>query len=106
MTTVVAMLLLGLACWVLRVLLIVMVPAERLPGRIREALGHLAPAVLAALVAVEADAAARGADPVVGILVVGSLLGVGVTVRLTGSLLLGIGVGIAGALLIDLVVLA
>ena len=43
-----------LACaavtWVLRVLLIVAVPADRLPDRVREALPDVGPAVLAALI--------------------------------------------------------
>jgi hypothetical protein len=62
--------------------------------------------VLAALVAVDADAAARGSDVLTAVLVVGSLVIAGLAVRLTGSLLLGIGVGIGAALVIDLLILA
>jgi branched-subunit amino acid transport protein len=39
------------ATYVLRAVLIVLVPAHRLPAVLRRALGHLAPAALAALVA-------------------------------------------------------
>ena len=106
MTTVLAMLLLAAVCWVFRILFIVLVPADRLPAGARAALGHLAPAVLAALVAVEADATARGADLTTASLVIGSLLLAGLAIRLTGNLLLAIGIGVGAALLIDLVVLA
>jgi branched-subunit amino acid transport protein len=105
MTALVAMLALAVACWVMRILLIVLVPAERLPERLRDALGHLAPAVLAALVAVETDDAAHGSDPLVAVLVVGSLAIAGLAVRLTRSLLLGIAIGAGAALAIDLLVL-
>ena len=104
MTTVLAMLLLAAVCWFFRVLFIVVVPADRLPAGARTALGQLGPAVLTALVAVEAHAAARGADLTTACLVVGSLVLAGLAVRVTGSLLLAIGVG--AALVIDLVVLA
>ena len=57
MNALVAMVALAAICWVFRVLFIVFVPAERLPARFREALEHLAPAVLAALVAVTGDVA-------------------------------------------------
>ena len=106
MTVLVAMLLLGAVCWIFRIMLIALVPADRLPRTVRQALGQLAPAVLAALVAVDADAAARGSDVLTAVLVVGSLVMAGLAVRLTGSLLLGIGVGIGAALVIDLLILA
>ena len=106
MTTILAMLLLAAVCWILRILFIVLVPADRLPTGARAALGHLAPAVLAALVAVEADAAARGADPATAALVVGSVLLAGLAVRLTGNLLLAISIGVGTALVIDLLVVA
>jgi branched-subunit amino acid transport protein len=66
----------------------------------------LPPAVLAALVAVEADAAARGADLTTTSLVIGSLLLAGLAIRLTENLLLAIGIGVSAALFIDLLVLA
>jgi branched-subunit amino acid transport protein len=100
------MLLLGAVCWIFRIMLIALVPADRLPRTVRQALGQLAPAVLAALVAVDADAATRGSDALTAVLVVGSLVMAGLAVRLTGSLLLGIGVGIGAALVIDLLILA
>ena len=106
MTTVVAMLALGAICWVFRVLLIVLVPADRLPSRVRDGLVHLAPAVLAALVAVELDAVVRADTPGAGALVLASALVVGIAARVTRSLTLAIGLGLGAALLLDLVVLA
>jgi branched-subunit amino acid transport protein len=41
----------GLLSWALRVALITVVPASRLPTRVRAALDHVGPAVLAALLA-------------------------------------------------------
>ena len=40
----------AVASYLLRVLLLAVVPAERLPARVREALPHVGPAVLAALI--------------------------------------------------------
>jgi branched-subunit amino acid transport protein len=106
MTALLAMVLLGAGSWLLRVMFILVVPAERIPPKVREALGHLPPAVLAALVAVEASAAASGDDPAIGAVVAASVLAIGLTARLTGSLLLAVLLGGAAALLIDLVLLA
>jgi branched-subunit amino acid transport protein len=105
-TPVVAMLALGVVCWLLRILLIVVVPAERLPDRARQALEHLAPAVLAALVAVETDSAMRASNALAAGLVLVSVLIIVVAVRLTRSLSLAVALGLAAALLIDLVALA
>ena len=104
MSTVIAMLLLAAVCWVYRIMLIVVVPADRLPQRAQQALGYLAPAVLAALVAVEADSATRGSDPGPAVLAVGALVLAGVAVRLTGNLLFAIGIAGSAVLVMDLVV--
>jgi branched-subunit amino acid transport protein len=53
MTAVLAVVLLGLASWFLRIGLLVIVPASRLPAPARAALDHLAPAVLAPLLALD-----------------------------------------------------
>ena len=90
-------------CWLFRILFIILVPAERLPQRARDALGHLAPAVLAALVAVEADSISRGSDAATVALVLGAVLLIGLAVRLTGSLALAIALGLGAALFMDLV---
>jgi branched-subunit amino acid transport protein len=55
----------GLVSWVLRVLFIVLVPARRLPPRVRRALPHTGPAALAALLATGlARSGSGGGSPV------------------------------------------
>ncbi|MGZ4602806.1 MAG: AzlC family ABC transporter permease, partial [Kineosporiaceae bacterium] len=50
---VLALSLVALASWLLRIGLIVIVPVSRLPGTLRSSLDHLAPAVLASIVTVD-----------------------------------------------------
>jgi branched-subunit amino acid transport protein len=100
-----AMLVLAVVCWLFRVVFIVLVPAHRLPEVVRRALAHLAPSVLAALVAVETQASARQGSAATGIYVVGAVLLMAIVVRRTHSLLWAIGVGAAAAVLLDLVLL-
>jgi branched-subunit amino acid transport protein len=59
----IAMLLLGAVSWVLRIAFITLLPAERLPARMKSGLEYLAPAVLASIVAVELVALVRDAQP-------------------------------------------
>ena len=103
MTAVVAMVGLGLGSWVLRALFILMIPAERLPQALRDGLTHLAPAALAALVAVEVAGAAAGLDVAGTVLMLGSLAVAGFVVRLTGSVGLAVTIGLGAALVIDFV---
>jgi branched-subunit amino acid transport protein len=100
-----AMLVLAAVCWLFRIVFIVLVPAHRLPPVVRRALGHLAPSVLAALVAVETQASARQGSTVTGLYVVCSVVVMALVVRRTHSLLGAIGVGAAAAVLLDLVIL-
>lgn len=53
MNDVLALSLVALASWLLRIGLIVIVPVSRLPGTLRSSLDHLAPAVLASIVTVD-----------------------------------------------------
>ena len=103
-TPLAAMVLLGALCWVLRIFAIVLLPAERLPERARQGLGLLAPAVLAALVAVEVDSVTRGGNALTVGLVLATVVAIGVAARLTGNLALGVGIGLGAALFLDLVV--
>jgi branched-subunit amino acid transport protein len=102
MTALVVMLLLAVACYAMRSLFVLAVPAECLPARLQEGLAQLAPAVLAALVAAELAGAADGAGPLTTAVVVSSMLVAALAVRLTGSLTLALGVGLVGALVVDL----
>jgi branched-subunit amino acid transport protein len=105
MSAVVAMVALALACWVFRVLFIVLVPAHRLPAVVTRGLAHLAPSVLAALVVVETRATAAEGSPAVAAYVVGAVVLMVLVARRTGSLLWTIGVGSTLAVLLDLVIL-
>jgi branched-subunit amino acid transport protein len=96
---------LAAVCWVFRVLFVILIPADRLPAGVWRTLTHLAPAVLAALVAAETDAAVTGASPLVGGYLIGSVLLVGLAAMLTRSLLVAITVSAAACLLLDLVLL-
>lgn len=106
MTAVLAMAVLAGVCWAFRVLMVVVVPPERLPSRLRRALGHLAPAALASLVAADATALVDGTSAASAAYLLGALALVGITARLTGSLMLAIGAGVAAALILDLALLA
>jgi branched-subunit amino acid transport protein len=99
------MLLLAVVCWGFRLLFIVVVPAHRLPATVTRALGFLAPAVLAALVAVETQSTASTGSPVVGAYVVVAVVLMGLVARRTRSLLWTITVGSAAVVLLDLVLL-
>ena len=102
MTALVAMLLLGVVCWMLRALMVVAMPAERLPGAVREALDFLAPAVLASLVAAGLVGAIRGAELAAALAMLGGMGVAAVLVRRTGSLALAVGCGAVTALVVDL----
>ena len=102
MTPMLAMVGLAVGSWLLRALFIVLVPAERLPTGVSGALTHLAPAVLAALVAVEVVGAVQDLDLTATALVLGSLVLAGVAVRVTGSMGLAVTIGLGAALLVDL----
>jgi branched-subunit amino acid transport protein len=104
--TIWTMLVLGVACWFARVLFILLVPADRLPRRVRRALGCLAPATMAALVAVEADTAAAGGSLLVVAAVLATAAAGFYLARRPRGLLLTVGLGTTVALLLDLVVLA
>jgi branched-subunit amino acid transport protein len=64
MTALVALTGAVLVTWVLRVLVITVLPASRLPDRVRRTLPDVGPAVLAALVAAALLGAPGGPDPV------------------------------------------
>ena len=103
MTALATLLLLGLACWALKVLFVAVVPGDRLPRGIRNALEHLPPAVLAAIVASTATATLRGDAAPQAVVAVLALLVVGIVHRGTGRLVLAIGIACATVAFLDLV---
>jgi len=62
MTELIVMGLLAAVCWIFRVAFISLVPADRLPAGLTRGLEYLAPAVLAAIAAVEVVAVVRDGD--------------------------------------------
>lgn len=96
------LLLVGASCWLLRLTFIVFVPREHLPDRFTKALADAAPAVLAALVCAGAVQTVRGDRPGVQVVAVGCLIGVAVVAAARRSFALSAGLGLASALLIDL----
>ena len=101
MTALAAMFALAGISWVFRVMFVVVVPASRLPDRVREALGHLAPAALAALVTVEVAATLPGSGTVTQLAILGCVVLVAVVARLTRSMALSMGVALAVVLVLD-----
>ena len=58
-----AMLALAVLCWLFRITFVLLVPPDRLPTRVQEALTYLAPAVLGAIATVELIGVVSAADP-------------------------------------------
>ncbi|WP_409330574.1 AzlD domain-containing protein [Trujillonella humicola] len=86
----------ALATWLLRILLIALVPATRLPGPVQRALPHVGPAVLAALVAAALVGAPAGAGTD---FVLAAALTAGVA-RRTGSVALATTAGLGSVALL------
>lgn len=96
------LLLLAALSWFLRAGFIVLLPG-RLPPRVRAALEHTAPAVLAALVSVETFGAVQDDGAQVRLVVVGSLIAVAVVATRRPNPALTTGMGLGAAVLVDLV---
>ncbi|HEY3089309.1 MAG TPA: AzlD domain-containing protein [Jatrophihabitantaceae bacterium] len=96
-------LVLAAACWLVRVMFIVFVPAERLPGRVTAALGHVAPAVLAAHVSLELAGLVPAGAPAAGLASLCCIAAIAAVAYRRPSLTVSAGLGIASVLLIDLV---
>jgi branched-subunit amino acid transport protein len=104
MTALVSMVALGAVCWVFRIAFVTLLPAERLPAQVRSSLEHLAPAVLAALVAVELVGLTEGASAAhAATLLVGTAV-LGVVGHRTRRLSLVSGLGLVLVVILDLVI--
>jgi branched-subunit amino acid transport protein len=84
--------------WVLRVLLITLVPASRLPVAVQRALPHVGPAALMAVVAAALFGSAGGVQPA---FLVGAAL-TGAVAWWHGNLVLATGVGLCAVALYQL----
>lgn len=94
---------LAAASWLIRLTFIVFVPPHRLPKRFTAALGHLAPAVLAALVSVGALGAMRGGSPTIAVAVLGCTAAIATVARRRPSLTITAVLGVASVVVLDLV---
>ena len=104
MTEMVALLALAVASWVLRIGLVVLVPASRLPDAIRSSLDHLAPAVLAAILVLDlAGSVSASADVVDGVATLGAAGLIAVVAWRTRNLALTAIVALAAVVMLDLI---
>jgi len=97
---------LGLACWVLRTIFVLMVPADRLPATVAQALQHLAPAALASIIAVELIGVVDLSNPTSTLQSVGVVLVAGAVAKLTRSMTWTVLAGVVAVLAVDLTSLA
>lgn len=93
---------LALACWVFRIVFVLVVPAEKLPLRVQQGLTYLAPAVLAVLVAVELTSVVSAADLRGSLLALGAAAVVAAVAWRFRNLTLAVAVGLVAVLAIDL----
>jgi branched-subunit amino acid transport protein len=98
----IAMLLLGAVSWVLRIAFITLLPAERLPARLRDGLEYLAPAVLASIVAVELVALVRDAQPADAAVLVAAGAAIGVVAYRTRNISIACALGVGVVLILGL----
>jgi branched-subunit amino acid transport protein len=104
MTAWISMLALGAVCWVFRIAFVTLLPAERLPTPLRASLEHLAPAVLAAIVAVELVGLVRSAPPADALALLAAGAVVGVVARRTRNHSIACVLGLGLVVVLDLVV--
>lgn len=102
MTGLLSMLALGAVCWVFRIAFIKLVPAERLPGSLQASLEQLAPAVLAAIVAVEIVGLVHHASPGNALQLLAAVAVIGLVARRTRSISIVCALGVGLVLILDL----
>jgi len=102
----IAVLALGLLCWVLRATFVLLIPPDRLPAVVAQALQHLAPAALASIIAVELTSAMDVANPASTMQALGVVAVAATVARLTRSMTWTVLAGIVAVLLVDLTPLA
>lgn len=103
MTALLSMLILGAVSWVFRIAFITLLPAERLPTRFQTALDHLAPAVLASIVAVELVTLLRGASSAEASALLAAAAVIGVIAYRTRNLSIACALGLCAVLVLDYV---
>jgi branched-subunit amino acid transport protein len=104
MTAWISMLALAAVCWILRIAFITLLPADRLPTSLRASLEHLAPAVLAAIVAVELVGLVRSAPPGDALTLLAAGAVIGVVAHRTRNLSIACALGLGLVLVLDLLI--
>lgn len=102
--TLAVLILVAAASWLLRIALIVIVPASRFPAKVRGALDHLVPAVLASIIAVHLTDALRTPSDVAPPITAAAAGVIAVVAWRTRNVLLTMGVALAFVAMLDLVV--
>ncbi|TCO45607.1 branched-subunit amino acid transport protein [Kribbella antiqua] len=98
----IAMLLLGAVSWVLRIAFITLLPADRLPARLKSGLEYLAPAVLASIVAVELVALVRDAQPADAGVLLAAGAAIGIVAYRTRNVSIACALGVGVVLILGL----
>ena len=104
MAELLAMCLLGLISWVFRITFVLLVPPDRLPTEVRRGLDYLAPAVLAAIAAVEFVTVTTGGDSTDVWASLAAMGLVAVVAYATRNLTAVVGVALVAILVLDLVI--
>ena len=102
--TVSVLILLAVSSWLLRIALIVIVPASRLPPRLRAALHHLVPALLASIVAVHLTETLRTPSAVAPLVTTAAAGVLAVVAWRTRSVPLTMGLALVLVAVLDLVI--
>jgi branched-subunit amino acid transport protein len=103
MIALLSMLALGIVSWMFRIAFVMLLPAERLPDRVRSSLEHLAPAVLASIVAVQVVALVRHSSPGSALPLLGAIAIIGVVAYRIRNLSIVCALGLGLVLVLDLV---
>ena len=98
----IAVIALGLACWVLRAMFVLFVPADRLPPVVAQGLQHLAPAALASIIAVELVGAVDISNPASTAQALGVVAVAATVAMLSRSMTWTVVAGIVAVLVVDL----
>ncbi|MET9315864.1 AzlD domain-containing protein [Kribbella sp. NPDC003505] len=101
MTALLALLALGAISWVLRIIFITLVPADRLPARLRDGLEYLAPAVLSSIIAVELMRLVHDAESLDLTILLAGAATIGWVAHRTRNISLACGLGVAVVLILD-----
>ena len=101
MTALPALLAVGAVSWILRIAFVTVLPADRLPARLRDGLEYLAPAVLASIVAVELVALLRDTNPLDATPLLAAAVLIGIVAYRTRNLSLACLLGVATVLAVD-----